>query len=219
MIVATQMFSTMTELETLIKERALFVHEHSSGYYRTSTFFLTKVLWDILLVRSLVSIIFSMIVYFMTGLDRNVNKFFIFLLTVFFSSLFGSTVCLFVAATASHYGVALILVILIYLVMMVFSGFIIALKSMFDWLSWIHWLSAFRYASNMLAMSEFRNLTFCLANDTHICPLTGLEVLHEKDMNFTTKWDLWKNYVVLLIMTVVFLILTHAQLLRIKKTN
>ncbi|CAF4184505.1 unnamed protein product, partial [Rotaria sordida] len=26
MIVATQMFSTMTELETLIKERALFVH-------------------------------------------------------------------------------------------------------------------------------------------------------------------------------------------------
>ncbi|CAF3709491.1 unnamed protein product [Rotaria sp. Silwood1] len=71
-IVATQIFSTLTALEPLIKERVLFIHESNSGYYRTSTFFLAKFLCDILFIRTIVSIIFSIIAYFMTDLERNV---------------------------------------------------------------------------------------------------------------------------------------------------
>ncbi|CAF1545668.1 unnamed protein product [Rotaria magnacalcarata] len=218
-IVVTQIFSTLTALEPLIKERALFIQENASGYYRTITFFCAKFLCDILLIRVIVSIIFSLIVYFMTGLERDIGKFGVFLITIFMASLFGSSMCLLVAATVRLFSVALIIVILIFLIMMLFSGFLIALKSVFSWLSWLQWVSAFRYATNMLTMSEFRNIDFCLANSTNICPLSGPQVLINIGLDYRTNWDLWKNFLGLSIMTVGLFLLAYIQFRRIKKTK
>lgn len=103
--------------------------------------------------------------------------------------------------------------------MMIFSGFIVELTSIFNWLSWIQWISAFRYASNMLTINEFRNITFCLANMTHICPMTGKDVLEEKKLDYKTDWDMWKNFFALTMMTLIFLLLTFIQLVRMKKTK
>ncbi|CAM4957970.1 unnamed protein product [Rotaria socialis] len=218
-IVVTQIFSTLTALEPLIKERALFIHENASGYYRTITFFCAKFLCDILLIRVIVSILFSLIVYFMTGLERDIGKFGVFLITIFMASLFGSSMCLLVAATVRLFSVAVIIVILNFLIVMLFSGYLIALKSIFSWLSWLQWVSAFRYATNMLTMSEFRNIDFCLVNSTNICPLPGSQVLHNVGLDYTTNWDLWKNFFGLSMMTVGLFLLAYIQLLRIKKTK
>ncbi|CAM4828071.1 unnamed protein product [Rotaria magnacalcarata] len=218
-IVVTQIFSTLTALEPLIKERALFIHENASGYYRTITFVCAKFLCDILLIRVIVSIIFSLIVYFMTGLERDIGKFGVFLITIFMASLFGSSMCLLVAATVRLFSVAVIIVILNFLIMMLFSGYLIALKSVFSWLSWLQWISAFRFATNMLTMSEFRNIDFCLVNPTNICPLSGPQVLINVGLDYTTNWDLWKNFLGLSIMTVGLLLLAYIQLRRIKKTK
>lgn len=189
-------------------------------------------------MRSAVSIAFSSISYFLVGFQRDINKFFIFLVTMFFASTFGSTVCLFASASVNHYGmfnifyfrivlrnvsvflgVALILTIMIYLVMMIFSGFLIALKSIVFWLSWFQWISAFRYASNMLTINEFHDINFCLSNNTNVCPLPGSEILKRKEIKYSTQWDLWQNAIGMLIMAGVFLVLTYIQLRRIKKTN
>lgn len=116
-------------------------------------------------------------------------------------------------------GVALITAILIFLIMMIFTGFLISLDSVFNWLSWIRWISAFRYASNMLTMNEFRPITFCLTNATNICPLTGLQVLNERGLSYTTNWDMWQNYFALSMMTVGVFVLALIQLFRIKKTK
>ncbi|CAF0956724.1 unnamed protein product [Rotaria sordida] len=99
-IVISQIFSNLTALEPLIKERVLFIHEHTSA-------------------------------------------------------------------------VALIIVILVLVVMMMFSGFLIDLPSVFVWLSWIQWISAFRYASNVLTINEFQDLTFCWPNQTNFCPMSA----------------------------------------------
>ncbi|CAF3334940.1 unnamed protein product [Rotaria socialis] len=218
-IVVTQIFSTLTALEPLIKERALFIHENASGYYRTITFFCAKFLCDILLIRVIVSILFSLIIYFMTGFERDIGKFGVFLITIFMASLFGSSMCLLVAATVRLFSVAVIIVILNFLIVMLFSGYLIALKSIFSWLSWLQWVSAFRYATNMLTMSEFRNIDFCLVNSTNICPLPGSQVLHNVGLDYTTNWDLWKNFFGLSMMTVGLFLLAYIQLLRIKKTK
>lgn len=103
--------------------------------------------------------------------------------------------------------------------MMLFSGFLIALNSIFKWLAWIQWISAFRYASNILTINEFRNIVFCQNNSTSICPLRGLDVLNTIDIDHITDWDLWKNYFALFMMTIVFLILAYIQLRRIKKVK
>jgi len=102
---------------------------------------------------------------------------------------------------------------------MIFSGFMVDLSSVFNWLSWIQWISPFRYASNMLTINEFRNITFCLLNMTNDCPMTGKEVLEQKKIDYKTDWDMWKNFLAITIMTLAFFILAFIQLLRMKKTK
>ena len=117
-------------------------------------------------------------------------------------------------------AVALISVVLVFVVMMVFSGFVVDLATVFSSISWIQWISAFRYASNVLTISEFRHLTFCQTiNSTKICQLTGKEVLDDRDLAYATDWDLWKHFLALIGMAVFFLILAFIQLIRIKKTK
>ncbi len=114
---------------------------------------------------------------------------------------------------------ALIVVVLIFVVMLVFSGFLVKLDSVFHWLSWIQWISALRYASNVLVVNEFRHMTFCLANMTTVCPLTGLDVLGQQELDYDTDWDLWKYFFALSMMTITFFLLAYIQLFRIKKTK
>jgi hypothetical protein len=103
--------------------------------------------------------------------------------------------------------------------MLVFTGFIVDLDSIFSWLSWIQWISAFRYASNVLTVNEFRAITFCLSNATNICPLTGADVLNQRELDHANNWDLWKYFFALTMMAVTFLLLSYIQLVRIKKSK
>jgi ATP-binding cassette subfamily G (WHITE) protein 2 len=115
--------------------------------------------------------------------------------------------------------VALIVVVLIFVIMLVFSGFIVELSSVFSWLSWIQWISAFRYASNVLTVNELRNITFCLANNTDVCPVMGSDVLQTQRVDYATDWDMWKYFFALSMMAITFLLLAYIQLFRIKKTK
>lgn len=193
-------------------------------------------------MRVLPSIIYSVLAYFLTGLRLDLTKFFIFFLTIFMCNIFGSATCFLISATIPVFGkfktwnlylikrndifflllflaVALIVVVLIFVVMMIFSGFIVELSSIFNWLSWIQWISTFRYASNMLTINELHNMTFCLTNQTNNCQFNGNTILKEKDIEYETDWDMWKNFCALTIIALIFLILSFIQLLRMKKTK
>ena len=101
--------------------------------------------------------------------------------------------------------------------MALFTGFLIGLDTIFKWISWIQWISAIRYASNMLTVNEFKGTTFCWKNATDICPLTGEEIMDEYKIEYTTAWDLWKNFVALVLITIGIFVIAYIQLLRMKK--
>ena len=125
-IVVNQVFSTMTAIEPLLQERALFLHviascitkiidtffifqEYASGYYRIRTFFIAKLMCDLLPLRAIPAMLFSIIAYLMTGLNRTGGQFFIFLVTIFMASVFGAAVCFFISTLATTFGEILIL--------------------------------------------------------------------------------------------------------------
>ncbi|UJR24857.1 hypothetical protein I4U23_006226 [Adineta vaga] len=218
-IIVNQIYSTATALEPLVQERALFIHENVSGYYRVSTFFFAKLICDLLPMRLIPSIIFSIITYFMTGFQVSINRFLIYLLTIFISTVFGSAICFFVASFIPIFVVSLIVVVFIFVLMMVFSGFLIDLQSIFSFLRWLQWISAFRYATNLLTINEFRNLTLCLTNNTHICPMKGEDILVQRNIPYENNWDMWKNLVALIIMIIIFLLMAFIQLIRMKKVK
>lgn len=55
-------------------------------------------------MRLIPSIIFSLITYFMAGFQLSAIKFFIYLLTIFLGTIFGSSVCFFVASCIPIFG-------------------------------------------------------------------------------------------------------------------
>ncbi|CAF4190505.1 unnamed protein product, partial [Adineta steineri] len=218
-IVVNQIFSTATALEPFIKERALFIHENVSGYYSISTLFLAKLICDLLPMRVIPSLVFSIICYFMTGLQRTTIKFLIFLLTIFMANVFGSAMCFFIAATIPVFAVALIVLVLVFVIMMVFSGFLVELTSVFSFLRWIKWMSAFRYASNVLTINEFHNIQFCLANQTNLCPSSGVDILRKRSIDHESNWDLWKYFLALTLMAVLSFLMAYMRLRLIKKVK
>lgn len=114
-------------------------------------------------------------------------------------------------------GVALVLVICGYVMMMLFSGFLIDIQSITPYFRWFQWISVFRYASNILAINEFTNLTLCFSPEDNFCLTKGEDILTRRHINYSTNWDLWKNLLALIVITTLFFLFTFVQLIRMKK--
>jgi ATP-binding cassette subfamily G (WHITE) protein 2 len=103
-IVSNEVFLNLSALELFMKERVLFAHENASGYYRVSTYFISKLLCDIVLLRLFPSIVFSLISYFMIQFQRTIQKFFIYQLAIFSTAVCSASVCFFVSASVESIG-------------------------------------------------------------------------------------------------------------------
>ena len=219
-IVTNQIMGNLSAIELFLKERVLFIHENASGYYHVSTYFIAKLVCDLIPLRIIPSILFSSIVYFMIGFQQTAEKFFVFYLGILSTTLCGSAVCFLLSASVQVFGIANLLAAMSFVLMMVFGGFLVEISSIVSFLSWIKWISIFRYSINIITINEFDGLKLCLKNDTSICPINGISIIHDvSHIEFENAWDLWKNFVALFLMTIIYFALAYIQLLRMKKTK
>ncbi|KAH0499863.1 ATP-binding cassette sub-family G member 3 [Microtus ochrogaster] len=63
--------TSLSSRELFMIDRDRFLHEHTSGYYRVSSYFFGKLLTDLVPRKFLPSIIFTVIVFSMTGAGAN----------------------------------------------------------------------------------------------------------------------------------------------------
>ncbi|KTF71847.1 hypothetical protein cypCar_00043380 [Cyprinus carpio] len=195
-------------------------HEYISGYYRVSVYFLSKVLSDILTLRTIPAIIFSCVVYWMIGLKASAEAFFIFLFSIILVSYTATSMTLAISADQTVVGIANIVINMIFVFMMIFSGLLVNLPSVADWLNWLKYLSIPRYGLVAVEINEFIGLTLCDMRNTsglemQVCT-TGEEFLSEQGITYST-WGLWQNHLALGIMTLIFLIIAYLKLRFIKK--
>lgn len=209
-IIMNMVFGNLSAVELFIKNRAIFLHENVSGFYRVSAYFISTVLCDVIPMRFLPTLAFSAVVYFMLGFINAFDKFCIFFLGLFLVSLAASAISFCISALVRIFAVANLLIAMIYVVMMVFSGLLVNLDSVPDFLEWLKYISIFRYSLTALSINELKDMTFTpSANETCI---TGNEYLDLQGINYHTNWDLWVNYVALSIISVGFLILAYLRL-------
>lgn len=213
-LVMNMIFGNLSAVELFIKERPIFIHECASGYYRISVYFLAKVLCDVIPLRLVPITVFSLIAYFMIGLDRDIDKFFIFTLTLLLASLCASSVAFFVSACVRTFAIANLLVGLPYVFMMVFGGVLINLKSVLSWLAWIKYISIFRYAIESLEINELHNMEFSCPRNSTNCLRFGDQYLKLQGVKVD---DLWYNELVLAVMTVIIMGFAYIALRLIKK--
>lgn len=114
-IVTNQVFSNLSALDLFVKERILFVHENLSGYYHVLTYFFSKIICDILPLRTIPAFGFSILVYFMMAFQRTAEKFFLFFFCVWLSAISASALCFFISSTVNNAGSILLLFFRVFL--------------------------------------------------------------------------------------------------------
>uniref|UniRef100_A0A8C2HGP2 ATP-binding cassette, sub-family G (WHITE), member 2c n=1 Tax=Cyprinus carpio TaxID=7962 RepID=A0A8C2HGP2_CYPCA len=239
-LVINMVFGNLSAVELFISERVLFIHENSSGFYRTSVYFLSKVFADLIPNRILPVFIFSAIPYFMMGLKPDVEAFFLYCLTMSMVSLSAVSLAFLVSASVGSFAMANILIAMPYVFMMVFGGFLVNLNSMLSWMSWLKWASIFRYGYNVSALNTFQSnqdsLYVCISaviqtkflssgtlrNVSQLQTLSltsslrGDVYLDHQEIDHST-WGFWQNQVALTGIMCVCLILAYVQLCRINR--
>uniref|UniRef100_A0A1I8JMY7 ABC-type xenobiotic transporter n=1 Tax=Macrostomum lignano TaxID=282301 RepID=A0A1I8JMY7_9PLAT len=205
-LILQMVFVNLGAIEVFIKERVIFIHENSSGFYRVSVYFLAKIFCDMLPIKTLPVVLFMPIVYFMSRLKLDAGAFFSTKLNLVLATCAACGVAFFVSASVSVFGIANIFISIIYVFMMVFGGFLMNISSMGDWLAWCKYFSVFNYAYAGLSVNEFVGLDFCpMRNTTNVTrtwlvaivffyiPKSGYVVLSDQQIAYKTGWDLWSN--------------------------
>ncbi|XP_071765457.1 broad substrate specificity ATP-binding cassette transporter ABCG2b [Centroberyx gerrardi] len=211
-LIINMVFGNLSAVELFINERAIFIHENSSGYYRTSVYFLSKIFADLIPNRIIPIFVFSAIAYYMMGLKPAFVAFLCFALTMSLVSLAGVSLAFLVSASVSSFAMANILIALPFVFMMVFGGYLVNLNAMLSWLSWLKWISIFRYGMNAAFINEMTGQLFY--SNTTIIP--GELFLRGQDIDYSV-WGFWQNQVALLGIIAVCMFLAYVQLRRINR--
>ncbi|NXC73059.1 ABCG2 protein, partial [Anhinga anhinga] len=235
-LTTNQCFSSVTAIELFVVEKKIFIHEYISGYYRTSAYFIAKLMADLIPVRTIPSIIFTCIIYFMLGkygLKPTVEAFFTMMFTLMMVSYTATSMALAIAAGQSVVAVANLLMTIAFVFMIIFSGLLVNLTSIMSWLSWLKYFSIPRYGMTALQINELSGLNFCsstsgdlpryfkLTKLVNVCVFirrrcTGEEYLKSQGID-ASSWGLWQNHLALACMTVIFLTIAYLKLHFMKK--
>lgn len=224
-ITTNQCFSSVSAIELFIVEKKIFTHEYISGYYRLSAYFFSKLFADLLPMRTLPSIIFTCVIYFMIGFKPTGGSFFTMMFTLMMISYTATSMAFAIAAGQEVVAVANLLMTISFVFMIIFSGLLVNVTSIMSWLSWLKYFSIPRYGLTALQANEFPGLVFC-KNATNLvdqCNITsadllttGAEYLANQGIDSST-WGLWQNHLALAIMTLIFLTIAYLKLSFMKK--
>nr|XP_048303106.1 ATP-binding cassette sub-family G member 3-like [Myodes glareolus] len=207
---------SVTAGEVLVIDRDRFPHEHTSGYYRVSSYFLGKLLGDLVPRRLLPSIIFTIIVFSIAGVNTDVKGFFTMIFTIMMLASSASSLPLSIGAGQIAMAVPAVIVTIYFVFMLFISG--LYSINITQGLSWIKYLSIPHYGFTALLHNEFLGQNFCPENKTAeisrchnyvIC--TGEEFLAIQDIDFSS-WGFWENHVALACIMIILLSITYVEL-------
>uniref|UniRef100_A0A3Q1GVL8 ATP-binding cassette, sub-family G (WHITE), member 2a n=1 Tax=Acanthochromis polyacanthus TaxID=80966 RepID=A0A3Q1GVL8_9TELE len=214
-VTVNQCFSSLSSAELFISERKLFTHEYISGYYRVSVYFLSKILSDIITLRTIPGVVFSCVAYFMIGFKATAEAFFLFMFSVVLVSYTATSMALAISADQTVVAIANIFMTIACVFMMIFAGLLVNLPSIVSWLAWLKYLSIPRYGYTALQINEFTGQNFCQGSDS-TANCTGEYFLWEQGVDYSL-WGFWQNHLALGIMTICFLTIAYLKLRFIRK--
>jgi ABC-type multidrug transport system ATPase subunit/ABC-type multidrug transport system permease subunit len=199
-------FSTLTSLTVFATERLLFVRERANGYYAPITYFLSKVLFDIIPLRIIPPIIMGSIVYPMTGLVADYPHFFKFILVLVLFNLAASAISLFIGIVCSDHGVANLIGSLVMLFSLLFAGLLLNRTAIPDTAVWLQSLSIFHYGMEALLVNEVTYLTLVDSKYGLNITVPGASIL--SSFGFNTQ-AMWPDIISLGIFAGVFIVLSY----------
>ncbi|KAF8588872.1 pleiotropic drug resistance ABC transporter [Ramaria rubella] len=149
--------SSMAEIPALYTQRPIVQRHHRAALYHPFIDSLALTLVDIP-ITAVTMVVFGILLYFMTDLQRHASNFFIFLLFIFSVSLTMKAFFRGLAASFSQEAQAQALAGLGTLVLVIYTGFTIPRPSMIGALKWLTFINPMKYGFEALIANEFHGL-------------------------------------------------------------
>ncbi|KAJ3071328.1 hypothetical protein HDU98_005493 [Podochytrium sp. JEL0797] len=149
--------SAFAEIPKLIDGRTILYKQTGMALYRPSTHFMAQSFFEFL-VASFRILVFSLILYYMVGLQSSAGHFFTFFVTIIVTQQsFGYMLKIFGYLSADkHQAINRAAVILILDVM--YAGYMIPIQDMKPWFKWILYINPLGYGFQSLMINEFDGL-------------------------------------------------------------
>ncbi|KAF8867215.1 hypothetical protein BDZ45DRAFT_609442 [Acephala macrosclerotiorum] len=221
----------LSELMKAVSGRTITARHNDYAFYRPSAVVIARVLQDFLLLLAQV-IPFSIIMYFLTELDVNVSKFWIYFLFIYVTTICITALYRMFAALSPTIddavrfsGIALNLLI-------IYTGYVIPrpqLLSRYIWFGWLYWVNPAAYSFEAVITDEFYDRTLACAPSEIVpngpgynnpayqgCAFTGAEVgsLNVPGSRYVStsfnysRSHLWRNFGVIIAFTVLYILIT-----------
>lgn len=151
-------FSSLTGLHSFAQERIIFIRERGNNYYHPASYYLSKMICDLLPLRVLPPVILLSILYPLVGLTMEHNGFLKALLILILFNLAIAIEVLIVGILIKDPGTSTIISVLILLFSLLFAGLFINSEDLKAQTKWLEWISLFHYAYEALAINEVKDL-------------------------------------------------------------
>ncbi|KAF1989863.1 ABC drug exporter AtrF [Aulographum hederae CBS 113979] len=220
----------LSELMKAVSGRAVIARHHDYAFYRPSAVSIARVVTDIPIIFAMV-VPFTVIMYFLTNLDVNVSKFWIYFLFVYASTIMITALYRMFAAlsptiddSVRFSGIALNLLV-------IYTGYVIPKPQLIEqyiWFGWLYYINPLSYAFEAVLTNEFSDRTMDCNPQQLVpqgpgvdpafqgCGLTGAapnsKVVAGSDYlqaTYTyTRSHLWRNFGVVIAFGVLYILVT-----------
>jgi len=158
-LVSLLAFASMSSIDTFFQERAVFLRERANGMYRTSAYFVSKALCDVIPMRVIPPLLLGAIVYYMIGLREGAVHFVVFLSVLVLVSLVSGSMSLAISSAIPSLSVGNLIAVLLLLFYMLFGGFLLSKTSMPSFIKPLKLLSFINYGFEILAVDQLNDFT------------------------------------------------------------
>jgi ATP-binding cassette, subfamily G (WHITE), member 2, SNQ2 len=225
-------FQAFAELASTMLGRPIVNKHRAYTFHRPSALWLAQILVDTAFA-SVQILVFSIIVYFMTGLVRDAGAFFTFVLIIITGYLSMTLFFRTVGCLCPDFDYAIKFAAVIITLFVITSGYIIQYQSQQVWLRWIFYVNALGLGFAAMMMNEFSRLTMTCTSESlipsgspeydnlqnQVCTLpgsrAGSDVVDGSDYIIAgfsyNPEDLWRNFGIIIAL-IAFFLFTNATL-------
>jgi len=203
-------FGALTSIDIFFTERLLFLRERANGCYRTSAYFLSKAVSDLIPMRVIPALVLGCIVYYMIGFRPQFLHFVYFLVTLVLVSVTSTAMCFAISSIAPSVSVGNMVAILLQFFFLLFGGFLINFTNMTSYVKWIPRLSYITYGFTILMVNEFDGINVLINPDGYSPTLVpGRVILSQVGMDPN---EFYADFVVLSSILVLYMSLSYVFL-------
>ncbi|KAL4799885.1 ABC-2 type transporter-domain-containing protein [Aspergillus venezuelensis] len=215
-------FSSALEILTLWQQRPIVEKHFKYALYHPSAEAISSMIVD-MPAKILVSVVFNVILYFMTNLRRTAGHFFIFYLFSFTTTLTMSNIFRWIGAISRSMAQAMVPSSIFMMILVIYTGFTIPVRNMHPWFKWLNYINPIAYSFESLMVNEFSGRRFdcglyvpnyeAASLENKICSgrgaLPGNDFI-DGDAFLNTSYEyyrshLWRNYGILCAFLLFFL--------------